>query len=193
VPVDAVQSFRVLDETLEDARTLAWSGELLSPPTQPEIRAMRRWLCAQVAEQAASLPPTPWTGISPDAPPPVGGAAFEWDPEVVAGAEQALLAADDANRILAVSRSAVRLLGYDAPSDLVGRRLLSIIPARFHQAHVAGFTLHLANGRQPLLGNRVDVPVLRADGSERVMGLVVESVPLPHGRRLFTAEFLGED
>ena len=193
VPIDAVQSFRVLDELLEDARTLAWSGDLLSPPTQPEVRAMRRWICGQVAEQSASQAPTPWTGISPDAPPPVGGSTLEWDPEAVAGSDQALLAADDANRILAVSRPALRMLRYDASADLVGRRLLSIIPARFHQAHVAGFTLHLTNGRGPLLGNRVDVPVLRGDGTEQVMGLLIESQNLPEGRRLFTAEFLEVD
>ena len=45
------------------------------------------------------------------------------------------------------------------PGELVGQRLISIIPTRFHQAHIAGFTLHLVNGRSPLIGNRVTVPV----------------------------------
>ena len=30
------------------------------------------------------------------------------------------------------------------------QRLISIIPLRYHQAHIAGFTLHLVNGRSPL-------------------------------------------
>lgn len=193
VPLASVGNFQILDDLLEQARALAWSGVLLSPPTQPEVRAMRRWLCRQVLDQSASQAPTPWAGISPDAPPPAGGAMFEWDPEGVAGSTKALLAADDANRILAVSRSALDLLGYDAPSDLVGRRLMSIIPARFHQAHIAGFTLHLTNGRAPLLGRRVAVPVLRADATEQVMELYVEAEALSNGRRLFTAEFFPVD
>lgn len=105
--------------------------------------------------------------------------------------DRALLAADDTNLIVAVSPAAAELLGYDSPADLVGHRLLSIIPARYHQAHVAGFTLHLVNGRDPLLGNRITVPAVCADGTERLVDLVVEAQRLPHGRRVFTAEFFG--
>ncbi len=92
---------------------------------------------------------------------------------------------------MAASPSALALLGYAEAADLVGNRLISIIPLRFHQAHIAGFTLHLVNGRSPLIGNRVTVPVSRADGSEVDLALQIESVALPHGRRVFTAEFFG--
>ena len=44
------------------------------------------------------------------------------------------------------------ILGYDDAAELVGRRIVSIVPERFRQAHVAGFTMYLLVGRQPLLG-----------------------------------------
>ena len=67
--------------------------------------------------------------------------------------------ADDTDQIVVVSRHACELLGYQEPDQLQGRRLIAIIPARYHQAHLAGFTLHLTNGRSPLLGRTVVVPV----------------------------------
>ncbi|MGK4678361.1 hypothetical protein ACSLWG_22950, partial [Salmonella enterica] len=81
--------------------------------------------------------------------------------------------------------------GHDDEALLVGRRLVSIIPERFHQAHVAGFTLHLVNGRGPLLGQLVKVPALRRDGQEVEVGMVIESRVLPEGRYLFVAELFG--
>jgi hypothetical protein len=189
VPQPSAGHFDVLDEMLEEAVLLAERGELLSPPTQPEIQAMRRWLCEQVREQARGGRPLAWA--SPlFAPRPRDEDAVElvWDPASVSDTARALVAADDTNLILAVSRSAAELLRYDDPRDLVGQRLLSMIPHRYHQAHIAGFTLHLVNGRSPLLGNRVEVPVLCGDGSERVLDLLIEVEPLDNGRRVFVAE-----
>ena len=68
--------------------------------------------------------------------------------------------------IVAVSAPAAQLLGYVAGDELVGHRLVDIIPERYRQAHLAGFTLHLFSGRSPLLGHQVTVPALRQDGSE---------------------------
>ncbi len=188
VPRDALPSFAALDVMLDEALHLAEDGELLSPPTQPEIQAMRLWICDQVRRQAAGGRSSAWPSLAAALPPdqhPLLG----WDPREVTESATPILAADDANRIVAVSPSALELLGYDDPSVLVGRRLVSIIPERFHQAHVAGFTLHLINGRSPLLGRRVTVPALRRDGTEVDVGLLIEARGLPEGRFLFTATF----
>jgi hypothetical protein len=83
------------------------------------------------------------------------------------------------------------MLGYPDATALVGRRLLALIPRRLHQAHLAGFTLHLVNGRAPLLGTRVEVPVVLADGTEQLLGLRVEQWPAPNGKRLYVAELDG--
>ena len=190
VPLASLPSFAALDVMLDEALNLAWDGHLLSPPTQPEILAMRLWICNQVRHQAAGGRSTAWPSLAAALPPAHPLPALVWDDAEVVEASYAVLAADDSNRIVAVSPSALELLGYDDASVLVGRRLVTIIPERFHQAHVAGFTLHLANGRAPLLGRRVTVPVLRRDGTELEVGLIIESRGLPGGRLLFTAQFL---
>lgn len=189
VPRASLPSFAALDVMLDEALNLADDGQLLSPPTQPEIQAMRLWICNQVRHQAAGGRYAAWPSLATALPPTHRLPALGWDATEIAEATEAVLAADDANRIVAVSPSALSLLGYADASLLVGRRLVSIIPERFHQAHVAGFTLHLINGRSPLLGRRVTVPVLRRDGSEVQLGLIVQSRGLPEGRFLFTAHF----
>lgn len=187
VPPESLGHFDNLDLALEEAVTLAELGELLSPPTQPEIRIMRKWLCSEIRQQAAGQAPTAW--VSPtDARPPEINSQLDWDPTEVNTSTRTLIAADDTSRIVAASPSAVTALGYPDTESLVGQRLVSIIPTRFHQAHIAGFTLHLVNGRSPLLGTPVRVPVVRADGTEVETELVVEATSLPNGRRLFTAE-----
>ena len=192
VPQASLASFDALDVMLDEALQLADGGQLLSPPTQPEIQAMRLWICNQVRHQAAGGRATAWPSLAAALPPAHQLPALMWDATEIIEASSAVLAADDANRIVAVSPSALALLGYDDPSLLVGRRLVSIIPERFHQAHVAGFTLHLVNGRSPLLGHRVSVPVLRRDGTEAQLGLLIESRGLPEGRFLFTATFFDD-
>lgn len=187
VPAAALASFRVLDEILDAALGLADAGAFLNPPTQPEIRVFRRWICHEVAHQSRGGRPAPWVDQSEAAPPRTESLPAQALAEV-AGAREALVAADDANGIVAVSGSALALLGYDEPAGLVGRRLLAVIPARFRQAHLAGFTMHLASGRAPLLGHPVRVPALRQDGSEVLVDLRVESRSLPAGRRMFVAE-----
>lgn len=187
IPRSSVAHFDLLDEMLEDAVELADLGELLSPPTQPEIRVMRQWLCEQIRTQLDGRSGLAW--VSPtDVRAPELPAPLDWDPAEVDDSPRALLAADDANLIIAASRSAVAALGYADADALVGQRLISIIPLRYHQAHIAGFTLHLVNGRSPLLGHRVTVPVVRADGTEADMELELSARPLPSGRRVFTAE-----
>ena len=186
VPRTSVPHFRVLDLTLDSAILLADSGAFLTPPIQPELRALRRWLCQEVFRQVNGRPPTRWSS-DPDA-----GPAFVLPPtlhedEVPTFEGQALIAADDTNRIFVVSQHACELLGYEEPSQLLGRRLVAIIPARYHQAHLAGFTLHLSNGRRPLLDRAVVVPVLRRDGTEIDVELRVESPPQATGRPIFIA------
>jgi PAS domain S-box-containing protein len=190
LPQEAAADFDVLDEMLQVAVRQAELGHLLSPPTQPEIGELRRWFCEQVREQAAGGTPAAWRAPIGNPPPP-DPRTFHWDPVSVSTSTRALIAADDTDQIVAASPSALTLLGYGQPRELVGSRLICIIPTRYHQAHIAGLTLHLASGRGPLLGNRVAVPVLHADGSEQVLDVQIESRHLPDGRSVFVAELFG--
>jgi PAS domain S-box-containing protein len=191
VPVRSVPHFRTLDRTIEASLDLARRGITFTPPTQPEIQVFRHWLCRQVLDQAVGRPPVPWSVEGE--PPPQPRADLEWDPAIVTAALTARIAADEANRILAVSPALLELLGYDDPVQLVGRRLVAIIPERFRQAHVAGFTMFLLTGRRPLLGRPVTVPALRRDGSEVPVVLTIEAQAGGDGQTLLLAEMSAAD
>jgi PAS domain S-box-containing protein len=184
VPVASVAHFDTLDRAIQAALDLSEEGLVLTPPTQPEVQAFRRWLCGQVVRQAAGGRPEPW--IVPDdiLPPPL--APPGWDPQVVTSAGHGLIAANEESQILAVSAEAADLLGYDE-AELVGRRIVSIIPERYRQAHVAGFTMYLLVGRRPLLDRVVVVPALRRDGTEIDVELTVRADAVGDGRSVFVA------
>ncbi|MDZ5662266.1 ATP-binding protein [Nocardioides sp. S-58] len=188
VPTVSVHHFVVLDNLLERAIAAAQDGRLLSAPIQPEIRQMRAWLCAQVGKQAAHGPPTPWR---PAANPGVDiGDVLDRRPAYarLLAPDSLALVTSDAHVILAVSPRLVSFLRYRESSELLGRRVLAVVPPRFHQAHVAGATLHATNGRDVLLHQWVSVPVVRADGGESLVELLVEPQHVGD-ERVFVAEF----
>ena len=187
VPPDVLPCFEVLERALEAANVLAEAGALLAPPTQPEIRAFRRWICAEVHGQGEGRTATPW--VEPAMPAERWRPETDWEVEAVMRSPHNLVAADDTNRIIAVSESAAAALGYDAATELVGRRLVDIIPERYRQAHLAGFTLYLSNGRSPLLNRPVVVPARRRDGSEVPLELTIASELLEGGRHVFVGTF----
>ena len=192
LPADSVAQFQRLDDTLDAAAELADSGAFLTQPTQPEIRAFRRWVCGEVREQARGGEPTPWDPDVESAAQPASD-DLPWDPVTVADSNGSLIAADSTNRILAVSQPALTLLGYQDPAELVGRRLVDIVPERYRQAHLAGFTLYFAEGRAPLIDQPVNVPALHKDGSERAVQLTVRAQHLSDGRQVFVGEFRSPD
>lgn len=197
IPRASVAHFQTLDDMLQQAVSLADAQDLLVPPTQPEIRSMSTWLCAQVRGQSGegqtgeAVAPVPWSSRS--GIPQRAAVREDRNTDEVTGSVKALLATDEASLIVAVSPAALAFLGYDHAAELLGRRVTMIIPDRYHQAHIAGTTLHLTNGRSPLLGRQITVPVVLADDTERPAGLVVEPRRLPGGRRIFVAEFLTAD
>lgn len=191
VPRSSVAHFMVLDDLIHHALELAGAGEMLVPPTQPEILAMSHWLCCEVVEQAESgRTPTPWSAPEPEQVVRSADLAVNgFDPNEVSTSSRGLLAVNDASLIVAVSPSVVRFLGYLSDSDLVGRPLICVVPHRYRQAHIAGTTLHAINGRDPLLGVAITVPVVRASGDEVPVELTVVPRLLSTGSRVFLAQF----
>jgi PAS domain S-box-containing protein len=96
------------------------------------------------------------------------------------------VASDEANRIVAVSRSLADALGW-AVEDLVGRRVVTLIPPRLREAHVAGFTRHLTTGEAHVLDVPLTLPVLCADGSEMTADFLVQQAPTGAGRFVYLA------
>lgn len=194
VPRTTVPHFDTLDAMLADAIDFSISGGMLGPPTQPEMRDMRRWVCQQVRDQSSGAAVAePWAADVNEPLPSDFTLCAGWDRTEISESDRALLATDDTSRIVAASPATVSLLGYRDEEQLLGERIIRIVPARYHQAHIAGTTLHMTNGRSALLGVRVTVPVVRADGTETPMGLEVRPRSLPQGRRLFVAEFFVDD
>jgi PAS domain S-box-containing protein len=191
IPQSSVHHFEVLDTMIREALELADTDRMFVPPTQPEIRDMCRWLCREVLEQAElARPPRPWSPREPVQVTHVPELTVPgFDPAEVTSSSRGLLVANEASVIVAVSPSMVEFLGYGSAAELVGRPLISVVPHRYRQAHVAGTTLHSVNGREPLLDVPLTVPVLRADGDESAVDLRVVSRSLPTGRRVFVAEF----
>ena len=113
---------------------------------------------------------------------------YRWQ-GAVEHADEALLVTDEAGVVVAVSAAALGLLGYASEDELLGRRVIAVIPARFRQAHIAGTTLHATNGRDVLLGVPVSVPMVRADGSEVAVELTVRAEQDPRGQRVFVGSF----
>jgi hypothetical protein len=67
--------------------------------------------------------------------------------------------------------------------------VIVVVPARFHQAHIAGTTLHATNGRDNLLGVPIEVPMVRADGTEVPVRIDVRPERLDDDHRVFIARF----
>jgi len=192
VPEELRGAFATMQDTLDTAERLAAEGLLLSRPGLPEIVAVRDWACEQVTAQLAGVSPSRWPGADQEHfadevvdradEPDLQG----WDVAAVRDADRGVVAADDANRIVAVSRPLAELLGWD-PDDLVGRRVVALVPPRLREAHVAGFTRHLTTGEAHVLDVPLTLPVLRADGSEVEATFLVQKAPTDHGRTVYLA------
>src|SRR3954469_15856557 len=184
IAADAVPWFPILRDLLARATALSSAGRLLTPPSLPEIVALRNWVCEEVARQSVGLPPVPWTALPLEEVGPAAASAESLD--AVRSSTHALIAADASNRIVAVSAAAAELLGW-SDGELEGRRLVTVIPERFRDRHVAGFPRHLLDGSGPLVGQTVNVCALWRDGSEIEVGLLIERRPDATIRALFVA------
>jgi PAS domain S-box-containing protein len=176
--------FPILRDLLGRATLLALAGKLLTPPSLPEIIAVRRWLCDEIARQSAGLLPTAWVEqASEDVGAPRTPALLL---DEIRTATIAQIAADTTNRIVAVSEPAAQLLGWDQ-QELEGHRLVAIIPPRMRDRHIAGFTRHLLEGSSRIIGDSVRVPALCRDGGEVEIDLLIERRADAATRGMFVA------
>lgn len=178
VPVDSARLFIALQDVLDSAERLAIEGHLLASPALPEVVAVRDWACEQIVAQLAGVPASPWGGVAQrrfetEVRSRAHTAPSVWDASLITEATTCAAAADDANRLVAVSEPLAELVGWTV-DELVGRRIISLIPPRFREAHVAGFTRLLTTGEAHVLGVELDVLFLCRDGSERRCRMVLE-------------------
>lgn len=191
VPRDVGDCFAVLQDVLDLAEALAVDGHLFTRPALPEIIAVRDWACEQVIAQLAGVAPAQWPGTAQerfetDIHDRAGMDVPDWDSSIVEQATRPVIAADDANRIIAVSDALADLVGWDR-RDLIGRRVVTVIPPRYREAHVAGFSRHLSTGEAHALGVPLELPVLAKDGTEIECRFLVEQAPAVTGRTVYLA------
>ncbi|MBW3669646.1 MAG: SpoIIE family protein phosphatase [Actinobacteria bacterium] len=100
----------------------------------------------------------------------------------------AVVAADDGNRIIYCNPAAERLLGWSR-GDLQGKSLLAIVPERLRDAHLTGFSRYLTTGVPTLIGNAVRVAALHRDGHEVAVELTLAAFRAGDDRQVFVASF----
>lgn len=91
-------------------------------------------------------------------------AARDWAGEIVAGAPDAILAADARGTIRFWNSGAERLFGISA-DEAIGQTLDLIIPETLRQRHWAGWSKALRAGESAYARELLQVPARRADGS----------------------------
>ncbi|MER6301749.1 SpoIIE family protein phosphatase [Kitasatospora sp. NPDC001539] len=188
VPADAIGVVTALRRVLDEAEDAAQQGTLLTLPALPQIRAFRDWLFDQVVGQLSGEEPTAWT-LTPGVPSSTPSELAPWDAGEVEAATVPTVAADDLNRIIAVSPSAANLLGWSA-RDLIGQPLTTLIPDHLRKRHRAAFTSLLLTGQPRILGRPVPVPALHRDGRLIPIRLHVQTQEAIDGRTVFVAHLM---
>ena len=190
VRADAVGHFAALQDALDAAERLAVAGVLLCRPALPEIVAVRDWACEQVIAQLSGIRPAPWPGTALERFEIDANGRHddnsEWDSSIVVESNLGVIAADEANKIVAISRPLAELLGWD-PAELTGRRVVTVIPPALREAHVAGFSRHLTTGETHVLGIPLLLPVLKKDGSDVLCRFLVERASTTRGPAVYLA------
>lgn len=103
-----------------------------------------------------------------------------------AGLPPPTVAADDADRIIAVNPPAAELLGWSV-DELVGQRITVIIPEELREAHIAAFTSLLLTGKPRILGRTVTMPALHRDGRLVPVSLLIRTQEARDGHGVFVA------
>jgi two-component system NtrC family sensor kinase len=105
---------------------------------------------------------------------------------VIASALDCIVVIDDGGRIIEFNPAAERTFGY-ARKAALGRTIGElIVPPALRQHHAEGFARYLAGAPARILGRRVEIEAMRADGGIFPVELTITEVHSA-GRRLFTA------
>lgn len=97
-----------------------------------------------------------------------------------------IITMDGTGHVQEFNPAAERTFGYKR-AEAVGRELAElIIPPSLRDRHRQGLAHYLKTGRGPVLGQRLEMPAVRADGSELAVELAINAVAI-EGAPIFTA------
>jgi PAS domain S-box-containing protein len=186
LPADAAPDVRALGRVLTTAEEAAREERLLTLPALPRGRAFQEWLFDEIVGQLTGGRPTAWS-VLPREPEVASSELVPWEVSHVRAGRLPTIAADEANRIIAVNRAAADMLGWDA-DDLVGRKLTVLIPEHLRERHTAAFTSMLLTGRTRIVGRSVPLPALHHDGRLVPVRLYIQTQETADGRTVFVAQ-----
>ena len=105
---------------------------------------------------------------------------------ILEAALDCIITMDERGHIMEFNPAAERTFGY-RESEVVGADLAEkIIPPQLREAHRRGMAHYFKTGVGPMLGKRIEVTAMRADGSEFPVELAITTIRLGP-KRLFTA------
>jgi len=105
---------------------------------------------------------------------------------ILESALDAVIAMDRDGRIVDFNPAAERLFGFSGNTVIAKSLADTIIPERLRDAHRRGLHSFLATGHGSIVGRRVEMPALRADGTEFDTELSITATHLNGGQILFT-------
>src|SRR5215218_9888037 len=96
-----------------------------------------------------------------------------------------IITMDSDGRVVEVNQATERTFGY-AAEEMVGRELAGlIIPPELREAHRSGVARYVRTGEASMVGHPVELPAMRADGSEFPVEIAI-TCPQLAGAPLFT-------
>jgi PAS domain S-box-containing protein len=96
-----------------------------------------------------------------------------------------IITMDAAGNVVEVNRATEETFGY-AAAEMVGRELAElIIPPGLREPHRRGVERYVATGESTMVGHPVELPAMRADGSEFLVEIAITQPALP-GPPVFT-------
>ncbi|MBJ7471364.1 MAG: PAS domain S-box protein [Solirubrobacteraceae bacterium] len=103
---------------------------------------------------------------------------------VLHAALDCVITIDDSGTIVDFNPAAEATFGY-AASEAIGREMADlIVPEALRAQHREGLRRYLTTGQARVLGQRIQIPAVRADGAERMVELAITRATVP-GRNLF--------
>jgi PAS domain S-box-containing protein len=98
---------------------------------------------------------------------------------ILESALDCIITIDHNGRVLEFNSAAEQTFGYQA-DEIVSREMVEmIVPPSLRDQHRAGFARYLETGDPRILGRRLEITGMRADGTEFPVELTITRIPLP--------------
>lgn len=97
--------------------------------------------------------------------------------QTINAALDCIIVIDSDGKVIEFNPGAEETFGY-VRADVIGQQMHTLLmPPKFHDAHAAGFSKYLKTGDGPILGKRVEIEGMRADGTYFPAELAINVAP----------------